>query len=125
MRLHIFFRRIGPTLLLLKWAAATPAMAGSASGTLQVTMTVLPSCAVSAEPPSAADSRSSDTFSVQCPPTYPFRASIARDASPGVMDSPNGRGVTAAGQRRMSLSQLDAEPGRAASAGPVMLTIAY
>ena len=123
--MHLIFRRIGPTLLLLKWAVATPVMAGTAAGTLHVSMTVLASCAASTEPLQGGDSRLPDAISVECPPTYPFRATIARNKATGIMGTDDLAGLQSAGRQTMSVSQLEAGQGHPSSGGPVMLTIAY
>jgi hypothetical protein len=100
-------------------------MAGTALSNLHVSMTVLASCAVSTESSAGGAAGLPGAVSVVCPPAYPFRASITRNARTGLMATADLPGLHAAGRRQLTVSQLEAGRGQASPAGPATLTIAY
>lgn len=106
-----------------------PAAAETTVGALLVSMTVLPSCEVSANSGVlygvAANQRPGDAATVTCPFAYPFRASLAYGAATGSVESHDEAGLVFTGARRIELSQFSGTTNRSVADGIATLTISY
>jgi len=88
-------------------------------------MTVLTSCAVGAESRLVAGARTLVAVNVECPPTYPFRASIEPDRLVGVLPTASIYSRQMSGRQRLPLLPDGADPAILPWTRPILLTIAY
>jgi hypothetical protein len=97
------------------------AAAQTVRGVLMVSMTVLPSCEVRAN-----GKMTDNAATVFCPDAYPFRASLSRGVTIGVVsvDGDQGRVFTGVQQVRLPWLSVTTKSG-AAHAGVVSLTVSY